>query len=605
MASSKRKWGLQQKLVVALLLVGLFPLGMALVTSYFSQKAILTQTMGSAFQGLARETSLKVGLWIEDLVARIQPLTSHPVLQEALLKANASYSAGADPDHELRRLEERWIRSSPSIRNKQLQSNVHQILREITTQSAARYAQLLLIDREGGLVAAAVAPSHFRFRDENWWRAAYHQGQGEIYVGDIDWDAEVGQYTLPLAVPIRVGKEIIGVLHAVHKVDKLFKSVTTAHIGQSDHTMLANSKGDLLFCPIFLIKNHSLDKDLIKLISAPDPGWVVSRIDVHYPGRDAINGFAQVQFDVTGLSKKSLGGQRWYIFTSQNPKETYEPLQTLLRWMALSAIIGLAILIGLALLISRRIVRPIMWLRAASQEMTDRIKGLPPTAQESVKYGPSQQSIEDEKNLSVLNISTGDEIEDLAASFSEMNHALAQTRRQLAATTQRLKDLAVTDELTGLYNRRFFWEELKDEFARTLRFRLNLSCLMIDLDMFKEVNDQYGHQAGDQVLKDLVRLLKENCREPDTLARFGGEEFVVILPQTDSKGALIQAERLRHEVERHLFMIDSVQSLRLTISVGLSSYPDVRIKEAEDLVKIADKGLYSSKQKGRNVIARG
>ena len=605
MASSKRKWGLQKKLVVALLLVGLFPLGIALVTGYLSQKTILTRTMGTAFQGLAKETSNKLGLWIEDLVARTHPLTGHPVLQEALLKANASYSTIANPDRELKQLEERWVRSNFDTRNRLLQSQANQILRATASEAEDRYAQLLLVDREGGLVAAAVAPSHVRFRDENWWQAATHQGRGEIYIGDIDWDAEVGRYTLPLAVPVRVDGETVGVIHVIHKVDNLFKSVTNVHIGQSDHTMLANSKGDLLFCPIFLIKNHSLNKDFMELVSAPEPGWVISRIDVHYPGRDAINGFAPVQFNIAGLSKKSLGGQHWYIFTSQNPNETYGPLTTLLGWMALSAAISLAILVGFSLLMSRRIVRPIMWLLTASQEMTHRIKGLPPTARESVKQGASLSSVENQEHLAVLNIPTGDEIEDLAESFSEMNQVLTQTRQQLAVTTKRLEDMAVTDELTGLYNRRFFWEELKDEFARTLRFRLDLSCLMIDLDLFKEVNDQYGHHAGDQVLKDLAQLLKENCRDPDTLARFGGEEFVAILPQTDLKGALVQAERLRQEVDHHLFMIGSVQTLRLTISVGVAAYPDRRIGEVEDLVRIADEGLYSSKQHGRNKITKG
>jgi diguanylate cyclase (GGDEF)-like protein len=606
MASFKKKWGLQKKLVVALLLVGLFPLGIALVTSYLSQRTILTQTMGTAFQGLAKETSNKLGLWIEDLVARTDPLTSHPILKEALLKANASYSTSSDPDRELKQLEERWVRRNFDARNRLLQSQASQILRVTASQVEDRYAQLLLVDREGGLVAAAVAPSHVRFRDENWWQASYNQGHGEIYIGNIDWDAEVGRYTLPLSVPVRVDGETVGVINVIHKVDKLFKSVTNVHIGQSDHTMLTNTKGDLLFCPIFLIKNHSLNKDLIELVSAPEPGWVISRIDVHYPGREAINGFSPVQFNIAGLSQKSLGGQSWYIFTSQNPNETYGPLTTLLGWMALSAAISLAILVGFSLLMSRRIVRPVMWLLTASQEMTHRIKGLPPsTARESVEQGTSLPSVKNQEHLPILNITTGDEIEDLAESFFEMNQVLTQTRQQLAVTTKRLEDMAVTDELTGLYNRRFFWEELKDEFARTLRFRLDLSCLMIDLDLFKEVNDQYGHHAGDQALKDISQLLKENCREPDTLARFGGEEFIAILPQTDLKGALVQAERLRHEVEHHLFMIDSVQAIKLTISVGVAAYPDRRIREVEDLVRIADEGLYSSKQHGRNRIIKG
>ena len=280
-------------------------------------------------------------------------------------------------------------------------------------------------------------------------------------------------------------------------------------------------------------------------------------------------------------------------------------MRNLLKWMSLAAFIGLFVLVGLAVLMSQRIVKPIMRLRTAAQEITHRIKGLPSLSRESGIHEPPFPDGEGEYSLPVLNITTGDEIEDLADSFSEMNKVLTVTRHQLAVTTKHLEDMAITDELTGLYNRRFFWEELKNEFARTLRFHLDLSCLMIDLDRFKEVNDRYGHHVGDQVLKDLAHILRDDCRDPDTLCRFGGEEFVVILPQTDLKGAVVQAGRFRSTVERHLFLIGPDQNLKLTISVGVGSFPDERVHEADELVRIADEGLYVSKQNGRNRVMKG
>lgn len=605
MTTSRKRWGLQQKLVVALLMVGLLPLTTALVTIYLFQKATLTQTMGTAFEGLAKETGLKLGLLIEELVIGAQLLAGDKAVHEALDGANASYPLGTDPDQRLRELETRWLRGDPHRRNPPLQHEASSVLRTASRQPADLYGQLLLVDREGGLVAAVSTPRHFQYRDETWWRAAYHQGRGAIYIGDIQWDAEMGRYTLSLAIPVRRGEEILGFLLAVHKVDRLFKSVTGVHIGQSDHMMLANSKGDLLFCPIFQIKNHILNKALVELIAKPEPGWVVSKMDVHYAGLDAVSGFAPVRLEIAGLSPESLGGQDWYIFTSQNPKETYGPLRTLLGWTALSAVLGLGILIGLTVLVSRRVVTPIMRLRKAAQGITEEIKGLPRPAGQSVESRPFLQLLGVEEHTPALKITTGDEIEDLAVSFSEMTQVLAQTREQLAQATKRLEEMAITDELTGLYNRRFFWEELKNEFARTQRFRLDLSCLMIDLDFFKEINDRHGHQTGDRVLRDLARLLRESCREPDTLARFGGEEFVAILPQTDFEGALVQAERLRRQVESRSLLIDQGQALKLTVSIGVASYPDDRITEIEDLVKIADDALYLGKQQGRNRVIQG
>ncbi len=240
MISFQKRGGLQQKLVAVLLLLGLLPLAMALVTSYLSQKATITQTMGTAFQGLAKETSIKLDLLIQELVTRAQLLADEKSLHKALKKANAAYPLRNNPDTQGRRLEPE---ASPVLRN-------------AIQERANLYEQLLLVDREGGLVRAAHPPRRFQYRDETWWQAAYHQGRGAIYIGDIQWDAEVGRYTLPLAVPVRVEGEVLGVLLTVNNVERLFKSVTSVHIGQADHTMLANSKGDLLFCPIFLIKNH-------------------------------------------------------------------------------------------------------------------------------------------------------------------------------------------------------------------------------------------------------------------------------------------------------------------------------------------------------------
>ena len=254
---------------------------------------------------------------------------------------------------------------------------------------------------------------------------------------------------------------------------------------------------------------------------------------------------------------------------------------------------------------SYRIVTPIKKLRRAVQKITVGIREFPGSS-EKIGAGlsfPSPPEVPAEEPA--LEIRTGDEIEALAESFAEMRRALSRTEEKLALTIKRLEETAVTDELTGLYNRRFFWEALKDEFARTLRFHLDLSCLMIDLDFFKKVNDRYGHQAGDQVLRDLAQILRGNCRELDTLARFGGEEFVVILPQTDAKGAVFQAERLRRKVEAHSFKIDGDVTLTMTISVGAASYPDERIVEIGGLVKLADDALYASKQQGRNRVVKG
>lgn len=598
-----KKRTLQQKIIILLVLIGLFPLLVAFVSSYFSQRATLTTAMGLAFEGVAKETSLKLGLMIEELVGRTRIIAGEASFKEALLRSNSLHpSAGAAAALAEER-ERQWAGLDFAEKREQMDDETGRILENVVSRAGGLYEQVLLVDRQGSLVAASNVPRQHEYGEAIWRRAAMAGGRGGVFVGDVEWDGDLNRYVLPVGVPLRDSGKVIGALYAVHTIDRVFRSVTGVHLGKSDHTMLANSQGDLLFCPIFQIKNHTLSGALTGIIAKPDPGWAVSEVDVHYPGKRVINGFSPVQLNIPDLSNLSLGGQQWFIFTSQNPDETYAPLGTLLRWTGLSAVFGIGVLVVLAILVSRYIVTPITRLEGATREIISGIVQLPQpgVAASPVPPSPPEPS-GTEKSNPPLGISTGDEIEDLARSFSKISGVLDQTRAQLVETTRRLEEMATTDELTQLYNRHFIWKELRGEFVRSLRFKLNLSCLMIDLDYFKEINDRFGHQVGDRVLSELASLLLDNSREPDTVGRFGGEEFIVILPQTDSKGACVQAERLRDEVASHPFPIESGQTLRVTISIGVSSFPDDRITEVEDLVRTADEALYTSKEQGRNKV---
>jgi diguanylate cyclase (GGDEF)-like protein len=159
--------------------------------------------------------------------------------------------------------------------------------------------------------------------------------------------------------------------------------------------------------------------------------------------------------------------------------------------------------------------------------------------------------------------------------------------------------LASTDALTGLFNRRRFADVLKREFAVTKRYRNTLSCLLMDLDHFKQINDRFGHDAGDQVLKEVARRILSSLREVDLAARYGGEEFVILLPHTSKPDARIVAERLLHNVRKQSFHFGS-EVLTVTTSIGCAGNSDVLSGSAEDMVKAADKALYEAKAAGRN-----
>jgi diguanylate cyclase (GGDEF)-like protein len=162
---------------------------------------------------------------------------------------------------------------------------------------------------------------------------------------------------------------------------------------------------------------------------------------------------------------------------------------------------------------------------------------------------------------------------------------------------QMLRELATHDPLTGIYNRRQFFRLAHRELGRTNREKIAMSLLILDLDHFKQVNDQYGHVAGDQLLINTAKVLFEGLREFDVIARYGGEEFVILLPNTNLKQAQEIAERLRVLVEQSVLLFRTV-SLQVTVSIGITTY---RYKEEpRELLARADHALYAAKSAGRN-----
>lgn len=180
---------------------------------------------------------------------------------------------------------------------------------------------------------------------------------------------------------------------------------------------------------------------------------------------------------------------------------------------------------------------------------------------------------------------------------SETHIRLHRAIRQLSGVNQRLRELSVTDPLTGLFNRGYLNRTLKAEIKKLSRREDWLSCIMIDIDHFKQVNDTYGHITGDFVLKELVNIMREQSRESDIVTRYGGEEFLLLLPQTDPDGAAILAEKIRTAVEMNQFQAGEL-TVSVTISCGIHGIRN--FLEGRNLIQYADEALYRAKETGRN-----
>jgi diguanylate cyclase (GGDEF)-like protein len=168
-----------------------------------------------------------------------------------------------------------------------------------------------------------------------------------------------------------------------------------------------------------------------------------------------------------------------------------------------------------------------------------------------------------------------------------------------AVRLRRSEALSVTDDLTQLYNSRYLNQVLRREAKRSSRSRRPLSLLFLDMDSFKGVNDTHGHLMGSRALVEAGGVIRETARETDVVARFGGDEFAVVLPDTGTEGAVALATRVRTRLADHVFLAESGLHVRLTASIGVATLPDVA-RSAEDLLKAADVAMYRVKGSGKN-----
>lgn len=190
----------------------------------------------------------------------------------------------------------------------------------------------------------------------------------------------------------------------------------------------------------------------------------------------------------------------------------------------------------------------------------------------------------------------------------ERERRLVRTAAQLREVSAELDRLARTDPLTGIPNRRAFFELFGIEFRRSRRYGRQLAILMLDLDHFKDVNDRWGHPFGDYVLRETANIISANIRESDMPGRYGGEEFAVVLPEADHDHAMLAAEKLRKAVAACEFRSEGIPPadqppVRLTISIGIASLPVEPDQDEFELIRRADQALYEAKRTGRNRVS--
>jgi diguanylate cyclase (GGDEF)-like protein len=376
-------------------------------------------------------------------------------------------------------------------------------------------------------------------------------------------------------VPIEGNDDSSSWLAACVRLEKLGDLIGDVPLGPGGDMYILDAQGRFLTQPRrasdALVGQHAMQ------VPTRQDGPVTVEVRKNYQGEKVFH------------SKVHLEDHSWWLVYEDDYRQVVAPVIRAQRriWVAV-LFVGVVAIIA-ALRIVRSILQPIKSLAQGAKRINEGLVGV------KIPRGP------------------GDEIGLLTDTFNEMamtitlskaelqykNKMLNSQNDQLQEMNARLEELSVTDGLTGLYNHRHFWNILDQELARVDRYQGELALILIDLDDFKRVNDQFGHSVGDLLLQSIARILRETVRDTDVVARYGGEEFAILLPETDYDGVESVAEKVRSSVESLRFAVpDTDIELRVTVSIGISVFRGNR----REFFNSADKALYQSKAGGKNRI---
>ena len=388
---------------------------------------------------------------------------------------------------------------------------------------------------------------------EGDWLRKFREGEDYVF-GDPHSAPGDSAATIDVAIPIRSGSDrFLGVLVARLDLRRLKASLAEFVPGGESRLMVYRSNGR----PVVEFGGtvDSLPGPLQRRLEADTTGSTI------YTAPDGIEVIGKLSM---------VGGGEWMTIAAIPVESGFADIRSLRnKTIALTLVLLLgawALAYGLGLLV----VLPLERLSKAA----DKVAG-------------GDLDVE-------VPVAGGGEVAQLTGVFNDMVMKLREGRHALEL-------LSVTDGLTGLANRRRLDAELAREILSHERHHRSFSVLMLDVDKFKVLNDTHGHPSGDAVLRQLARILGDCTRRGDTVGRFGGEEFMLLLPETPAAGALHLAENLRATVEETVFKIEDGKEVRATISIGMARFPD-HGKSAEALIAAADGALYRSKQSGRNRI---
>jgi len=519
-----------------------------------------------------------------------ETIAATPLLHEALLESNRRYGALSEKERaaQINQKDEHW-QTAENEADPLIQTLLHNpaadYLKAQQTLLPNLYGEIFMTNRYGALVASTGKLSTFAHGHKYWWQAAY--ADGRIFLDDRGFDSSVQDFVLGIVIPVMEEGELIGILKCNVKITGPINDVIkTFNASHETSLRLVRSGGQVISDGINEpLSKHMFGDEAALLVGDKSGSAILENELIGYAPIAITDVRGEYGFGGSYASVDHIKGgsdKPWFIVVTIGKEQALRMSHDTNRVILISGSVFIVLAAALAVLFGDRIAKPIQKLSEGAR-----------------RFGAGAL---DEK----IEVAGSDEIIDLANSLNHMAANLSNTmisRDRLSQEVERrkrieeqLREMAITDELTGVYNRHMFSQRLKAETGRSRRYKEPLSILMFDVDLFKGVNDRYGHDVGDIVLKGMVEVTKQTIRDEDMLARWGGEEFMIIMPHTDLAAALSLAERLNRAVAEHEFNIPQ----HITISIGVAELDSA--DTADTFIKRADKGLYQAKHAGRNRV---
>lgn len=535
-------------LVVASVLVTSLVVGFVVTGS---TKTFLASKTSEKFPSMVNASKSKIRIWYDYQLRNLERLCQSPVFVDNLQR-HIERSATAPSDSAVLAELNKYIR--------------------IVHQKFPAYKGILVLGTDGDIIAYTsppIAEEAEVVREivrEYGYSVRYSRA---MFLPD---NSEAHQW---LFIPIVIDEEIVALTAAQVNLAEIAKLLAGLQTNVGGDMYLLNAQGRFLTQPLYAKEN----KLAVEAMQVPtrESGHMVVEQRKNYNGRKVFRGLGRL--NMTG----------WWIVYEMDYEAAMEPVLNARARVWISVVFVVAGFMLVAYKIIKSLMSPIRSLALAACRINEGLVGV------KIAKGADDE-------IGIMIDTFNDMAKTITLSKAELeykNKILNTQNDQLHEMNLKLEELSVTDGLTGLFNHRHFWNILNTELTRANLYKGNLALVLIDLDDFKRVNDQFGHAVGDLLLRDVAGTFKKTIRETDIVARYGGEEFAILLPDTDLKGVRMVAEKLRESVEAMRFKVPETDiTISVTISIGVSVFHGNRREFFND----ADRALYLSKSEGKNRV---